>query len=552
MTTFNAKQLRSDLFGGLTAAIVALPLALAFGVSSGAGPLAGIYGAICVGFFAAIFGGTPSQVSGPTGPMTVVMTAIFTQFAATDPAAGPALAFTVVMMAGLFQILFGLLKLGKYITLVPFPVISGFMSGIGAIIIIIEMGAFLGHDSGSSVTGALSALPDQINQLNISALLLGAGSLALLYLTPGSVSSRIPPALIALIAGSMLAVLLPDSADLHLIGEIPTGLPTLVMPTWNLELLQQMFTSAIVLAALGSIDSLLTSLVADNLTQTQHKSDKELIGQGIGNLAAGVLGGLPGAGATMRTVVNIRAGGRTPVSGATHALVLLALVLGFGWLAESIPHAVLAGILLKVGLDIIDWPFLERLHQMPPVVIGLTLLVFGLTVFVDLITAVLVGMFLANLITVKRLSDLQIQGVRNLTREDLQPKLTSDLMERFEAHEDRFAAYKFVGPFSYAASKELLNRVRVESNHKTLLLDFSEVPLIDVSTALAFESFIRSNQANGRRVVILGSNASVKSVFEHLRLERTTTEQMLFDTPEEAFGLILSDQTSQPQTNAPQ
>lgn len=538
MLAIQPTQLRADLFGGLTAAIVALPLALAFGVSSGAGPLAGIYGAICVGFFAAIFGGTGSQVSGPTGPMTVVMTAIFTEFSAIDPNSGPALAFTVVMLAGAFQILFGVLKLGQYITLVPFPVISGFMSGVGAIILIIEFGPLLGHPSGSSVNASLEALSAQLSSINTYALTLGLGCLALLYLTPKAIASRVPPALIALILGSAVTYLLPETANLHRIGEIPSGLPELNFPIWNPGLVQNMVGAALVLAALGSIDSLLTSLVADSLTGTQHKSDKELIGQGLGNLVAGFAGGLPGAGATMRTVVNIRAGGRTPISGATHALVLLALVLGLGGLAESIPHAVLAGILFKVGLDIIDWPFLKRLHRMPPVVITLTLLVFGLTVFVDLITAVLVGVFIANIITVKRLSDIQILGIKDLSQPSQQAFLTDQQRELLESNQQKLAAYHFVGPFSYAASKELMNRLRLSGSRQIILLDFTEVPLIDMSTALAFEQFVNANAQAGRKVLICGANGSVSNVFDRLSFSGDSENQCIFETTEEAFNHI--------------
>ncbi len=530
--TLNPTQIRADLFGGLTAAIVALPLALAFGVSSGAGPLAGIYGAICVGFFASLFGGTPSQVSGPTGPMTVVMAATFTHFTSIDPESGPALAFTVVMLSGLFQILFGILRLGKYITLVPFPVISGFMSGIGTIIILIELGPLLGHPTSSGVTQSLDALPEQLSSINYHALSLGLGCLALLYLTPKALASRIPPALIALIIGSGIALMLPESSHLQLIGTIPTGIPDIIMPTWNLDLLRTMLTSAIVLAALGSIDSLLTSLVADSLTHTQHNSDKELIGQGLGNLTAGLLGGLPGAGATMRTVVNIRAGGRTPISGAIHALVLLALVLGLGWLAESIPLAVLAGILFKVGLDIIDWPFIRRLHRMPMVVISLTLLVFLLTVFVDLITAVLIGMFIANLITVKRLSDIQALSIKTFSDSDR--LLTEPQKQLLKQHQREVVAYKLSGPFSYAASKALMKQIKLTADHKLILLDFTDVPLIDVSTALAFETFIESNLDAGREVWLCGANASVRNVFDRLFVSGTMQES-IFDSLDAAF-----------------
>ena len=313
-------NIRGDVYGGLTAAVVALPLALAFGVASGAGPVAGLYGAIFVGFFAALFVGTPAQISGPTGPMTVVMAGIITQYGNE-----PAMAFTVVMLAGLFQILFGVLKLGRYISLVPFPVISGFMSGIGLIIIILQLPPLIGYATpGGGTLTVLAALPELLLSPKFDATVVGLLALGLVYLTPSQISRLIPAPLIALFVGSALVVVFLPGAPV--LGEIPTGLPHLQPPMFPLDAVPGIVKSALVLALLGSIDSLLTSLIADNVTQTHHDSDRELIGQGIGNTIAGAFGAIPGAGATMRTVVNVRTGGRTPISGVLHALVLLAVV----------------------------------------------------------------------------------------------------------------------------------------------------------------------------------------------------------------------------------
>ncbi|MGB5648856.1 MAG: SulP family inorganic anion transporter [Sedimenticolaceae bacterium] len=333
-------NLRGDIYGGLTAAVVALPLALAMGVSSGAGAVAGVYGAICVGFFAAIFGGTPAQVSGPTGPMPVVMAAIFAQYTAMfpdDPARGAALAFTVVMLGGGMQILFGVLRFGKFIELVPVPVVSGFMSGVGVIIILLQLPPLLGFPAQPGPMASAGVMPEAWQQLN-NGVLLGLISLFLVYFLPRPIARLIPSPLVALIAGTLVAALIFGPGSVPTLGEIPTGLPSMQLPVIEFSLLPDMFVSALTLAALGSIDSLLTSLVADNVTRTYHNSDRELIGQGIGNTVAGFLGGLPGAGATMRTVVNVKAGGRTPISGVPHALVLLAIILGAGALASQIPH----------------------------------------------------------------------------------------------------------------------------------------------------------------------------------------------------------------------
>ena len=288
---------------------MALPLALAFGVASGAGPVAGLYGAIFVGFFAALFGGTPAQVSGPTGPMTVVMAGVITQYGHE-----PAMAFTVVMLAGVFQILFGVFKLGRYISLVPFPVISGFMSGIGCIIIILQIAPLIGHETaGGGPLLALAGLPDRLVAPGRDATIVGLLALAIVYLTPKRIDQIMPAPLVALVAGTLLVLFLFPGAPV--LGEIPTGSPDPQLPKFALEAVPGIVQSALVLALLGSIDSLLTSLIADNVTQSHHDSDRELIGQGIGNTIAGAFGAIPGAGATMRTVINVRTGGRTPISG---------------------------------------------------------------------------------------------------------------------------------------------------------------------------------------------------------------------------------------------
>ncbi|MAH56464.1 MAG: sodium-independent anion transporter, partial [Aestuariibacter sp.] len=382
-------NVRGDLTGGLTAGIVALPLALALGVASGVGPMAGLYGAIAVGFFAALFGGTPSQISGPTGPMVVVLAGLFASLSGDVE-----LIFTAVILAGIFQIVFGFLGVGNYIRLVPYPVISGFMTGIGAIIIILQIGRLLGHEPPGGTLGALGYLPTALADINFSTLILGVGTLVIAYKWPASLGKYIPGALAALIIGTLVSLF---AFEVPVLGNIPTGLPSLHLPVYNQEKLLLVLEAAFILAVLGAIDSLLTSLVADNMTRTRHDSSQELIGQGIGNTVSGLIGGIAGAGATMRTVVNIRSGGKERLSGMIHALVLLAIVLGLSPLASVIPHAVLAGILVKVGLDIVDWSYIKRAHTGPRWDFALMLLVLGLTVFVDLITAVGVGVVLAAL-----------------------------------------------------------------------------------------------------------------------------------------------------------
>lgn len=510
-------NVRGDIYGGITAAIVALPLALAFGVSSGAGPIAGLYGAIFVGFFAALFGGTPAQVSGPTGPMTVVMAATFTQYVAHDPQTGPMLAFTVVMMGGLFQILFGVLRLGRYISLVPFPVISGFMSGIGVIIVILQLAPLIGYATPKG--GPLAAVqnfPEIITHPVPEALTLGLLSLAIVYFWPPRLNRVIPSQLLALIIGTMALLLVFPNGNATRLGEIPTGFPSLHMPVFELALFTDMVKSSLVLAALGAIDSLLTSLVADNKTRTHHESDRELIGQGIGNTISGLFGGLPGAGATMRTVVNIRAGGQTPISGVLHALILLGIVLGAGPLAEDIPHAVLAGILIKVGLDIIDWDFLKRLRTAPRVGVIMMFAVLFITVFVDLITAVAVGVIAACFIFVHRMSELQLANIKVFTEPDEEAPLDAEESKLMEQAGGRILLYHLSGPMSFGAAKGMTRRLSGIEEYEILLLDLSDVPMIDTTTCKAIEDIIHDNLDFGREVYVIGFDDRVFEVMDRL------------------------------------
>ncbi|MEB3209571.1 MAG: SulP family inorganic anion transporter, partial [Synechococcus sp.] len=341
----STNNIKGDLFGGVTAAVIALPMALAFGVASGAGAAAGLWGAVLVGLFAALFGGTPSLISEPTGPMTVVMTAVIASLTASDPENGLAMAFTVVMLAGVFQIVFGLLKLGRYVTQMPYTVISGFMSGIGLILIILQLGPFLGQAiPKGGVMGTLSALPELLQSARQPEVILAVITLAILWFTPAAIKKIAPPQLIALIAGTVLSLTLLSGGaggggggeEIRRIGEIASGFPQLRMPYFELGQASKMLIDAAVLGMLGCIDALLTAVVADSITRTEHDSNKELIGQGLGNIASGLFGGIAAAGATMGTVVNIQAGGRSALSGISRAVILMVVILAFTGVAAQI------------------------------------------------------------------------------------------------------------------------------------------------------------------------------------------------------------------------
>ncbi|MDJ0601180.1 MAG: SulP family inorganic anion transporter [Crocosphaera sp.] len=503
--TIHFRNVKGDIFGGVTAAVIALPMALTFGVASGAGASSGLWGAILVGFFAALFGGTPTLISEPTGPMTVVMTAVIASLTAAEPDKGLAMAFTVVMLAGVFQILFGVFKLGKYVTLMPYTVISGFMSGIGVILIILQIAPFLGQASPKGgVVGTVQNIPNLIASINPLETLLAVITVAILFLYPRKLKKYMPPQLLALIVGSLISIFLFGSVDIRRIGEISVGLPSLQVPTFTAAQIQTMLVDGLVLGMLGCIDALLTSLVADSLTRTEHNSNKELIGQGLGNLISGLFGGIAGAGATMGTVVNIQTGGRTAVSGLTRALVLLVVVLGLSQYLQGIPLAVLAGIALKVGIDIVDWGFLKRAHKIS---IKAALIMYGviaLTVFVDLIVAVGVGVFVANILTIERLSNHRSDKVKAVTYDDEEIDLKPEEKQLLEEANGKVLLFYLSGPMIFGVAKAISREHNLINDYQALVLDLSEVPILGVTSSLALENAIKEAIEKGRQVFLVG------------------------------------------------
>ena len=536
----NFRNVRGDAFGGVTAAVIALPMALAFGVASGAGAASGLYGAVIVGFFAALFGGTPTLISEPTGPMTVVFTAVIAQLIAADPENGMAMAFTVVMLAGLFQIIFGFLKLGRYVTLMPYPVISGFMSGIGVILIILQLGPFLGHASPKGgVIGTLTNLPQMVSTLDPAEVALGVFALAVLFLMPKRFNRWVPPQLVVLVAGTLLALTVFGGADLRLIGEIPTGLPNLQLPRFSADQLRVMLVDGLVLGMLGCIDALLTAMIADSITRTQSDANKELIGQGIGNMMSGLFGGMPGAGATMGTVVNIQAGGRTALSGLIRAAILLVVVLWAAPLTKTIPLAVLAGIAVKVGFDILDWSFLRRAHRVSWKGTAIMYGVMFLTVFVDLIVAVGVGVFIANILTIDRLSKLQAEQVRTITDFDGELPMSTEESALMDRAKDRILIFHLDGPMIFGVARAISQEHTAMADHDVLIVDLQDVPHLGVTAALALENAIQDATDAGRQVFLVGARGKSLSRLEKLGVLRFVPSDNLTETRTEALKKAL-------------
>ena len=531
---FHLRNVRGDVLGGITAAVVALPLALAFGNAAlgPGGAIYGLYGAVVVGFLAALFGGTPAQVSGPTGPMSVTVAGVVAGLAAVgvprDLSAGQILPLVMaaVVIGGLFQILFGLLKLGKYITLVPYSVVSGFMSGIGVIIIALQIGPLLGISTRGGVIESLSTVFSNFEP-NGAAIGVAIMTLGIVFLTPRKISEWVPSPLLALLIVTPLSILIFGDSALDRIGEIPKGVPSLSLPSFN-KYLPIIFKAGLVLAVLGAIDSLLTSLVADNISQTKHNSDRELIGQGIGNAVAGLFSGLPGAGATMRTVINVKSGGETPISGMVHSLVLLIVLVGAGPLAEKIPTALLAGILIKVGLDIIDWGFLRRAHKLSLKTAAVMYGVLLMTVFWDLIWAVLVGVFIANMLTIDSITETQLEGMdadNPLDKENIQAKnlLPADEKDLLDKCSGEVMLFRLKGPLSFGAAKGISDRMSLVRNYKILILDITDVPRLGVTATLAIEDMMQEAKNNSRKAFVAGANEKVKERLSKFGVEGIIT-----------------------------
>ncbi len=539
---FKDINFKGDIFGGVTTAIISLPLALAFGVASGAGAEAGLWGAIMVGLFASLFGGSNTLISEPTGPMTVIMTAVLTSMMAKYPETGMAMTFTVVMMAGAFQILLGTLKMGKYVTLMPYSVISGFMSGIGVILIILQLSPLLGHAApAGGVLGTLSALPETISNLKFNELFLGLLTLGILFFFPKKYRKYVPAQLVALVAVTLLSVMLFDTEDIRRIGEIPAGLPSLVAPHIDSDMFVEMVIDALVLGTLGCIDTLLTAVIGDSLTRKEHDSDKELRGQGLANMISGLFGALPGAGATMGTVTNIQVGARSPLSGVVRALVLALVVLVAGGLTEPIPMAVLAGIAVYVGFNILDWSFIQRAHKVSFSGMAIMYGVMLLTVFVDLIVAVGLGVFVSNIMIIERLSREQARQVKAISDADEDDvPLTDSERGLLDRANGRVLFFYLSGPMIFSVSKAISRQHTSISDYDVMILDLTDVPMLDVTVGLALENAIKDALDARCEVYLLCPNQRTREQLEKFHVIDLVPDNNMYQFRYEALNAAVA------------
>lgn len=569
LLSFDFSHIRGDLFGGLTAGIVALPLALAFGVSSGLGPSAGLYGAIFVSFFAALFGGTPTQISGPTAPMTAVSMVFIAQILADfDGNVDKALPtiLSVFFLAGILQVALGFIGLGKYIRYIPYPVVSGFMTAIGVIILVTQIAPTVGYypkedtafveqfipqaeeiilenilkeevDEGilvledfkttieransisteeiiteaktlagkdsSGVIGTFKILPRILT--NIHSLEIGLALLTILIIYGFKrITTAVPSTLVALFIVSGGAIAL--GMDYQPIDAIPSGLPT---PQWGLfsalglDTITQYIFTAITLALLGAIDSLLTSVVADNMTKTVHEPNKELVGQGIGNTFGAMFGGLPGAGATIRTVVNINSGGKTRLSGMIAGLLLLFILLAIGPIASRIPAAVLAGILITVGIGVMDYKGLKAIPFMPRQEVLILITVLVLSSVWNLVYAVGIGLIIASLMFMKKIGDLTSDSF-NVTPLKLEEAWEDEFEFPKNLREEVFIKH-LDGPLFFGSTSKFTEIIKqIPSTASTLVIRLDKVPYIDQSGLYAFESIIIDLAQHDRKVLLVG------------------------------------------------
>ena len=556
MATLNflkAQNLKGDLFGGLTAGIVALPLALAFGIqafsgvtdpsASSLGALAGLVGATFLASFASLFGSTHSQISGPTGPMTVITASLIGGVWASS---GGSLSTVLVTMSlsglfcGLFQILFGVLKIGKYVRYIPYPVLSGFMSGIGVIIILQQIYPIVGLKAPVKVLDMLINYPSALaGGISFTALLLGIGTILIIWLLP-KLTKTVPATLVALIAMTVLSLFL-NLNDSLIIGTIPSGLPMPFFAKSNIDLagidwasaLKAAIAPGLTLACLGSSDTLLTSVVADNITKTKHNSNKELIGQGIGNAVAGLFCGISGAGATMRTVVNVKSGGRTQLSGMVHALLLLSILLGLGSLVKFVPLSVLAGILITVGAGIIDIRGFKDLLKVDRSDAFVLVAVFLVTVFLDLLTAVAIGMVAACVLFMKNFGDLieKSEELDHIKAQDEESPWDDDALIP-ESIKERVCIIHLSGPLFFGSVTKFNDMIAsVPKESDIVIIRMKKVAYIDQSGLYAIESAVHDLHEKNKELYFSMVMGQPMQSFKSINLvPDVVPEDHVFDT----------------------
>jgi SulP family sulfate permease len=606
---FNFKHLRGDLFGGITAGIVALPLALAFGVSSGLGPSAGLYGAIFVGFFAALFGGTQTQISGPTAPMTaismVVIAGILGGFDGDLSKALPVM-LTVFLLAGIMQVGLGFMGLGKYIKYIPYPVVSGFMTAIGVIILVTQLLPSVGYypkedmnfvnqfkplaeesildgilieeagegilvlenfeetikrageitperilqesqslanTEASGVIGALKVMPRALASINWIELALALSTVFVVFGFK-RITKKVPSELVALLLVSGVAIAF--GLNYRPIEEIPSGLPVPhfdIFTNFSLSSITPYVFTALTLALLGAIDSLLTAVVADNMTKTKHKPNKELVGQGIGNSIGAIFGGLPGAGATIRTVVNINAGGKTRLSGMIAGVLLLVILLALGPIASQIPAAVLAGLLITVGIGVMDYKGLKAIPYMPRPEVMIMIVVLVLSSVWNLVYAVGIGLVIASLTFMKKIGDITTeQSDIKMLKEEKSWDDEIDFPE--ELHDEVFIKH-IKGPLFFGSTSDFqMLAKQLPETASTIIMRMDKMSYMDQSGLYAIEDIVIDLVKKGKSVLLVHIDEQPRYMLERIDIiPDLIPKDQIFDDFKDCLNWITKNKT---------
>lgn len=532
--SFSSKSIKGDFTGGLTAAIIALPMGLAFGLQSGLGPQAGLYTAIILALLASIVAGTKTLISDPTGPMTIVAATIIAEAGFNGVGKIPTVIILSFALGGIFQIMFGLIKVAQYVKYISYPVLSGFMGGIGVIIILTQWHTFLGGERPGGIIDIILDLHTPIIEYHWSSIILGSLTLVFIYFIP-KISKKIPAGLLSLIIGTLISFTFKKEWGWHwdysTIGEIPSDLPQIVLPFSEfLNISFSEFSIAVVsgltLAGLGTIDTLLTSVVADNLTKTKHNGNRELIGQGIGNFVAALFGGLPGAGSTTGTVANINSNGKTNMSGIFKAIFLLIVLVGLGPLLKDVPKPVLSALLISVGIGIIDFKGMKKLFSLKNSDSLVLLLVVVLTVFVDLLVAVGIGMVLSSFFFMQRMGELVDQQSKSGDINEIEKKLKIP-----ESIKNRIMVYELDGPLFYGFSDQFKEQAEAIIGKDAVIINMSQVPYIDASGTYVLEEVIKNFKDKKVEVILVGVKDHIFKQFEEFKvIPNTLAEEKAYNS----------------------
>ena len=516
-------NIRGDILSGITVAIIALPLALAFGEISQLGPVAGIWGAIAGGIVGGLFGGCMVGVSGPTAPKAAQIATFMSLFVigSTDKPDLVA-AFSIIFLSGLVLVFISLLKISRFIHLTPYSVIAGFMCGIGVIVILTQINAFLGLEAEKNIHSVIQNFSKNLKNANTDALFVALPSLFILFSWSRleqkvDLLKNIPSPLVALIAGTSIASVM--GLNIPYIGDKMGGAKeaeifSLYLP--DLTRFSEFIIPALALAGLAILDSLLSCKVADNMTGEHHSSDKETFGQGMANIAAGLVGGVTTATATMRTVANIKFGGKTPLASIVHGLTLLAILLGLGFLVEAIPTACLAAILFKVGIDIMDYRILPIIKKLPTTDLIVFIIVLFVTVYEDLMVAVAIGVIFAVLKSRNEIKSMIkskfTHKIISLSDSEYSPKeMNNEILNKLPV-----LVLQPNGPLFFASIEKLIQIYSKVKEHELLIIDLSKVTMIDLSGAFSIEDLIIGARKNGIQVLVTNASSEINNVLSNL------------------------------------